>query len=101
MSTGTDTCQQRRKGGNGKFLKSKNKSNPCTIKHLAKAWGVSGNFPLEKMKKGHQALASMEKKPNSSQLGVIDSFKSAKIHFSAWNVFIANCIEVKNMVVIK
>ena len=75
------------------FLKSKNKSNPCTISYLAKAWGVGRNFPLENMKKEHQALASTEKKPNPTQLSVIDSLESAQIHFSARNLFIASRIE--------
>ena len=84
-STGTDDRRQRRKGRDGRFVKSKTKSNPCTIGYLAKAWGVGRNFPLENVK--------AETKPNPTQLSVIDSLAAAKIHFSARYLFIANRVE--------
>jgi hypothetical protein len=75
------------------IFKEQKQKKPFTISYLAKACGIGRNFPLENMKKGHQALASTEKKPNPTQLCVIDCLKSTHIHFSARNLFIASRIE--------
>jgi hypothetical protein len=91
----------RPKGRNGQFIKSKAKSNPCTISYLAKAWGVGRNFPTENIKRGQRqqeaetggrATTATEKKPNPTQVSVIDSLDAAKLHMSARNLFIADRI---------
>jgi hypothetical protein len=93
-TTGTDDRRHDKKGRSGRFVKRKNKSNACTISYLAKAWGVGRNTPLRNIKKGQQTKA--EKKPNPTQLSVIDSLDAAKIHFSARNLFIADRVEERN-----
>jgi hypothetical protein len=47
----SSTTRHDKRGRNGRFSKRNNKNNPHTITYLAKAWGVSKNFPLLNLKK--------------------------------------------------
>lgn len=83
-STGTDARRQRKNGGKGQCLKSINKSNPPCVSGTLQKVGALVGISIETMKKGHH---------NPTQTSVINSFESAKIRFSAQNIFIANHIE--------
>jgi hypothetical protein len=87
--------RQKQKGSNGQFVTSKKKNNACTISYLAKAWDVGRNLPKENIKKGRQqpAIVEVKTKRNPTQMSVIDSLDTAKLHFSARNLFIADLVE--------
>ncbi len=84
-SAGVSRLDTQQQTCNGQFGKSKRKCNSCTISYLAKAWGVSQNFPLNNMNKvnEHVVTAAAVQTQNPTQQSIIDSFKESQVHCSA------------------
>jgi hypothetical protein len=80
------------------LFKAQKQNNPHTITYLAKAWGVSKNFPLLNLKKwvalGLLSLNAMatKQKTKPTKLGIIDSLEAAKVHYSVKALFVANLV---------
>jgi hypothetical protein len=63
----------------GRFGTSRKKCKPHTIGYLAKAWGVSRDFPMNNNVTKGNAVSHTTTKRNPVQQSVIDSVEAAQI----------------------